>query len=524
MSVSVGYKSYPSQISQNQNSVPQNSKVEVGKVLDKRITAFVMGIKFLNETITIASKKGTRAICAATTFGAAVSGMLEGNVLKSMFLGAVSLKETYDLLMKDGTLEGIKTLLKENQAGLELTDEILQFNKLILNQASTEVSSITKNLSSLEKDLHQVNELSDLGRQELKSEKEVLIVQYHEANQEYALAQNFFRKSQKNAEKANLFFDEMMKGFGQIYELSQKEVAEISQAVKIAEDMQKNCIEAQKKMKKCVDYQELAKKHADSANEMYRHASMCYGNLLGKTESLLLQINEKNSEAQKKLQEAQKQNEAHSKNVEQLNNNNAELIKVNERLLENNAQLIDEANAVHSYGLTSIICGAIPGALAGNSFGPGGAVVGGVAGLEAVHNRHAIARKTADWLFGIKEETAIDFSSGQKLAYKFDDHSSGYFGRYFFRRASKTVGTIALKISENEHFKMRFNLNEKHFVKDADLKELSNLLAEKLRSNELSIAECMEIIKSLEELTIHSKSVAKENSHFYLLKNRRHSI
>lgn len=518
-----------SQISQAQPSVPSSkSVIEIGNTLDKRVTAFVVGLKLLNDAATFAAKKGTKAVCAATTLSAAMRGLYEGNVLQAAVLGAAGLKETYDLLMKDGSLAEIQRLLKENQAGLEVTSEILNFNKVVLKQASDGVDSIGKNLTSVEKDLSKIEQLSDEGRQELREEKKAIIKNYKSANKEYALAQNNFKKSQHYAERANFYFNETIQGFNKIYKLAQTEGAQISDAIIIAEEMQKNCEKAQKKLQLCMEYQDFARAHSDKANEIYRDASTKYGRLMGKTEDLLVQINKINEKAQVKIKEAQQQKDELAEKVGRLQTNNSVLVQLNEKLLENNNRLIEEAANAEPYGLTSIIAGAIPGAILGNAFGVTGGIVGGYVGLEVVHNRHKLARKTADWLFGIKKETPVTFAKGDKVACKFDDHSSGYWGRYIGKKASQSVGTIALKFGENEFFEMRFNLNDKNIVSDADLKKLSDLLTEKARTG-LSHEKCMEFLSALEELRIDPKSsidskpkpvISKDNSFFYMLKNK----
>jgi len=58
----------------------------------------------------------------------------------------------------------------------------------------------------------------------------------------------------------------------------------------------------------------------------------------------------------------------------------------------------------------------------------------------------------------IKFYSEIDFQENQRVNWKFNDHSSGFYGRYFGQRAPKAVGSIALRFSNEERFTMRFNM------------------------------------------------------------------
>ncbi len=511
----------PLQAPQTQTS--SSKKAEVGSTLEKRIAAFVVGLKLLNDAATFATKKGTKAVCAATTLSSALSGLMEGNLLKASCLGVSGLKETYDLLMRDGTLKGIKSLLRENQAGLDVTKEILGYNKLVLKQTSEGVDSIGQHLSSIEKDLDKIEKLSDQGRKDLKEEKKAVIELYKSADAEYALAQKNFQTSQANAQEANVYFNKTVKGFSKIYKLAQKDGAQLSEAVKIAEKMQKNCEKAQKRMQQCMASQEKAKGHSDKAHETYRQASLNYGQIIGKAEMALSKIQEINNKAQEKVENAQRKQTELAEKVGILQKNNNILYQVNEDLLDNNRRLMVETQNMETYSLLDTI-GAITGAVAGQVLlGPAGGVAGGVMGLELVHHRNKIARKTGDWLFGIKEETSLIFAAAQKAAWKFDDFSSGCFGRYWHKRSSATLGRIALKLGEKEIFELKFNLKEKKIVKDADLYILKDVLAKKVAFNELSPAECLDFIKSLEEMKIgSSKTGVISNGHsiFYMLKDQ----
>ncbi len=519
MSVYINKNSLPFLKQIEEISSQVNQKTNVGYTLDKRVATFVLGLKLLNDAATFATTKGTKAVCAATTLSSAIMDLLEGNIFKATLLGASGLKETYDLFMKDGTFEGIKALLKDNQAGLEIASEILTFNDVVLKQTAEGVTSMGKNLIEVHKDLSRLKQLSDEGKEELRKEKIGVIELYQSADKEYVLAQKNYQKGQKQAQAANHYFNKTIQGFSKIYALAQKEGAQISEAIKIAEKMQRNCEKAQKNLQECMHYQEQANIHSHRANEIYRNASFKAGSLLGKVEIVLSEIQEINNEAQRKVELTQQQNDQLAEKVNSLQKNNFHLIQVNEKLQENNQQLMGEVS--EQFGLTSILMGAIPGAIAGANLGLVGGVAGGVVGLEVVHNRHKIARKTADWLFGIKKESLVTFDLGQKVAYKFDDNSSGFWGRYIQKRGSETVGTIAVQLGNNEIFEMRFDLKNKTLVKDADMKALKDILAERIATRQMPAKECLDIIRSLEKMNIASRAViSPENSFLYLLKNQ----
>ncbi len=510
-----------SQTSQVQSCVlPSSSKIEVGNTLDKRIAGIIVGLKFLNDAAAFVSKKGTKALCAAVTLKAAFSELMKGDVFGASVLGVAGLKETYELLMKNGSLKEIQALLKENKAGLELTSEILGFNKLTLQQTAVGVESISKSLASLEQDLCKIGSLSDAGLSELRKEKQHVIGLYKQANKDYSLAQLAYKKSEKSGQEADEYFDKTLKGFNGIYQLAQKEGTELSDVIKIAEKMQKNCEKAKHKLQKCLSYQEQAKAYSDQANENYRLATMQAGQLIGKVENCLGNIQRLNGQAQGTVAEAQQQTEKLAEKVKQLKGNNDVLERVNERLIENNSRIIDDVDSYENYGMASIILGAIPAAMIGNAVGgPAVGLVSGVAGLKTLHNRNIIARKVGDWLFSIKTETAVIFAAAQKAAFKFDDNSSGFWGRYVNKTSSQTVGTIALQLGEKEIFEMRFNLKDKNIVKDADLNQLKNTLSLKLSSGEISKEECLKHIQSLEAMKIGSKPViSTANPYFYMLK------
>ena len=93
------------------------------------------------------------------------------------------------------------------------------------------------------------------------------------------------------------------------------------------------------------------------------------------------------------------------------------------------------------------------------------------------------------------------------MNWNFDDHSSGFYSHYFGKTASKTIGSIALRFSNEESFTMGFNVNDKNFVKMADLKATADLLKSKLENGQLSTKECLAYIHDIETMEIGSKIV-----------------
>lgn len=492
---------------------------QVGNHIGHKVTTLVVGLKLLNDMTTFAAKKGTKAVCAFTTLSGAFSALMSGNIPSAMIMGVSGLKETYDLLMKDGSLQKIQELLKDNQAGLEITNEILNFNQVVLNQATEGVSSIGKSLSSINQDLYKLQQTSDEGRQIIVEGKKEVVQLYVSADKAYKKAEKYYLMSQSYAKEADEYFNKTMEGFNKIFEAAHTEGAQISDILRMAEKMQKHCEKAQRKLHVCMQYQELAIKKTEAANETYRSASFKSGEVLGKAAKIVEEISDVTTQAQKQVKAAQEEQQKLVKNVQDLRDNNEALLKVNTKLLDNNKQMVTEAeNMAEHFGFASMILGGVPGALAGQLIGgTPGLAVGLMAGAKVAHHRNKIARKVADWLFGIKKESSVSFAPGQKIASKFDDHSSGFYGRYLKKRESKTVGTLAIKVGHEQVFEMRFNVKGKNLVKDADLKTLKDILEQKVNSQEMSSEECLEIIHSLEKMRVGSRAVMPENEPFFLL-------
>jgi hypothetical protein len=524
MSFQVNHKNpvIPTQVAQNPlGKTSFNPGKQVGTILKQQVGNLLFGLKAF-EAMGSVYEKGPQAVCILFSLGQAVKELSENNIVKAASLGVVSVKAAMDLFSKNGSLAEMQKLLKENQAGLELAGEILSFNEILLKQVTTGVQSVDECLASVQNDLSKIEQLSDKNLEELKNGKKEVSTLYLKAGQEYTLAQKEFNKAKEFAAEANRYFSKTLEGFTEIYKLAKTEGAELSDVIKIAEEMEKNCVQAQEIMQQSTQAQEKARIYSNNAHKVYQEASTQSGYLIAKTELALSDIHKATEQAQQQVKEAQEQNVKLVETVDELTGNQEALVSLNKRLLANQLRMAREANNIRSYGIVDVMSAVAGAAVVAASSGVIMGIGAGVIALEASRHRDLVADKVKDFAFGKNQEKPLTFSAGQIAAWKFDDNSTGFWGRYQ-QKSSKTVGSIGIQLNPRETINFRFDLNQPHAVTDATLMDLKNTLERKLVTNEMTAKECLEIIQSLEKMKVGPKFksvLSSDCPYFFLLKHQ----
>lgn len=405
--------------------------------------------------------------------------------------------------------DNVTSLLQDAQSGLTMIQTLEAANDQSLSNVKQNLDTASQYVQNLGKKIEEIEHIADYGLQQLIAKKAEAATLYREANQLFAEAQKSFTTSQDKLGIANSLFKKTLAGFSELSSIANSKQGspeeKLNQFVEIARKM---CFQCQ-----------IAKQTMDGSNGLLSQGQELLNQAIAKQMEAYGAASAATNMSQMTLEQQKVHNQSMKNYKQGLDSVVAETQKEIGRI-EERRKVVQEINsdvlsdleraeelAQDKFGYTSLILGTAIGGPLGLGYGPLGGLAGVTAGVKVVHDlrntHYQSVRKVCDYLFGVKVEEKKESLTDNKrpVVLKFDEVSSGTWGRYVQKRPSKTVGEVRINL-DSEELSLRFNLNNKNRIAKRDLIKLQKRLLEELKAGSLTPAHCLEIISQLKAMEI----------------------
>ncbi len=489
----------------------------VGSKLCQTVEVVVTTAVALQKITEFAANKGTDALCGTATTLTGLNYLYSGDFILGGTLTVAGAFKLYKTWGKNYDKSEVTRLIGDAKAGVQMIQTLEEANKESFSKVDANLDLVSQNVEKLTGQLADINELATNGNQDLEKQKAVASQLYQEANELFTQARQALQESRKEIGEADQLFTDALNQFGSLLQSAQSETGSFEERVELFTN------DAKIVHKQCLD----AKTHLETSGTSFDKALLILQAAIDKNNEASLEAGKALQMATDSLKMIQAKAEIENDCQEEIQVIRDELDDIKERkkiqgdLLQDvyddltQAEQINESN----WGTFSVCVGAPLGFIAGNAIGGmiGGAT-GVPVGVQLVHDR----KKIGNFLFGADPvPTPAAPTSKNPVTFKFNEKSSGFWGRYIDKRPSYTVGKSAVDLGD-EHVSYDFNLNDKNRISKKNLLDLSNRLADKLDKGIITPEYCLQILSNLETLEIdrdkyHQKAVGliPQNSPYF---------
>jgi hypothetical protein len=461
----------------------------------ERVKNISIAAKALHTLAKFGVNHGTEAVCGAATIATGLGMAWAGNLFSGLSLVTAGGKQFYNILKPNET--DAKQLLQDARAGVDMITLLEKANQDSFTKVDSNLESVARNIKNLEEGLNSIQSMADHGSKKIRAQKEKATFLYQEAMVLFSKAQETFMNAQSNIRDANSQFAVALSRIEDLVELANSDggdpKSKIEEFNRLAQEVQSECTEAKEKLDHGNEVLNDGNKFLDQALAKFVDASTESGKAIGIAFSKLDKIKER---AKRAVIESECQNQVQT--IRQ------ELVEVKARsndilaIAQQVDQDLGKAEELNEkqYGLESIVIGGVAGAY---FLGPYGAPLG----IVAYHNRE----KISNLLFGADAKPEpVQPTIAEPVTYAFNNHSTGFWGRYIQKKSSETAGIAAIDLGNNEKLEINFNFNNKETVSRKELKKVYDKLSEKLSANKMTPQDCLNVIKKLETIQINRGS------------------
>jgi hypothetical protein len=483
------------------------SKV-AGSLICQRMETVLITAIALHKFAQFSVNHGGQFICAATTVIAGLNCLYQGNIWTGPALTAIGSKQLYNLMY--GNKSDVQRLLQDASAGIDMIKTLEQANAQSFENVEGNLTLVSQNMLDLQSRLQDIRCIATQGSQKLEEQKKITLALYQEADELFKKTQLSLNQSKEKINASNEQFAEALNQIGELVQLAQKEGGDFKEKTdhfkQLAEQIYNECT--------------AAKGTLEKGNQSLNEGILVLNEALNKYQQATFEAGKTSEMAKAEFEKIRERAEIEKNGQAQIDEIREELNDVKARNKDMHAIAdevqndIEEAQRVagDQFGYQSIILGGGFGAAAGAFFSGGvGAYAGAVGGTVTYHNREKLGN-----LFLGKDPEPVPAKPTilEPVTFKFNERSSGFWGRYIEKRASFTVGKLAIDLGNNESMTLDFNLNAKHKIARKDVNKLCEILARKLKNDPNFAQTCSAILKKLEKMTIDRSTYHKPTTGF----------
>jgi hypothetical protein len=492
----------------------QEKKSSGLKTIQENLEFYIAATVLLQKAAKKAVYKGVDLTCglAAVIKGLGLTfsgGLTAGFTLPTgLAITGAGVYKIYEALSSKNP-EELQSILQDASANIQMFQALGEMNEATLKTASKGLEIIKQDVSELNQRLDTVKSIATQGEKETKKFKKESRELYKKSQKIFEKSQQQFLLSQKSMEKSQILFSKAMKSFSELIELGKQKgdwKGKTDQFVKLSKQAYNLFLNAQKELQTAQKALQDGLDTQSEANAIREKAAFAMGKAMTLAEEKFKQIQEKAKSNPTVIAKI----EAVQENVkEALDRNNDQM-----QIAKEAQDKVDEALAIDAtkFGMMSMIFGVAAGFGAGaTGFGALTAIPTGIGVAKAMHHRNQIARGVEVIVGGYEAPNDCQApGQAQPVTFAFDKKSSGWYGRYWQKRSSQTVGNIQIDLGFKA-FNFRFDLNQKRALRDVDTFALQKALLEGLKNGKISTAKAREVMNFLETTTIDrgSRHVAR---------------
>lgn len=459
-----------------------------------------------------------RVATMVLTGAAGIKQIVDGDIINGGLYAGLAVKEFFNIYGTNNNQSEVARLISDARSNVEMIETLEEANKKSIEVIDLNLDLVSQNVTKLTTQLSEIQALATHGSEELEIQKSQTCELYHEADQLFKQARAKILESQNNISDAHSRFKAALEKFEDLIDLAQSTEGDLAERLNTLVDTSMSihgkCVEASNMLEGADPVLAEGLKLFDAAISKKDAAQFEAGRTIEMARQQQVKISEKaavESNSQKELGIIRTE-------VNDIKERNA----IVEDLLKEQAANLLEAQelAEADWGTASILIGGGIGALVvgavGAAAGPGGSVAGTVAGIgvgaKAFHER----TKISEFVMGTDPIPVPDAPTEKNpVTFKFNEKSSGFWGRYYHKRPSYTVGQVSINLGNNESISYGFNLNDvkrgRSPICQKDLVNLAERLGENLKKGHLTNEQCENILTQLETVEIDRGSQNKDS-------------
>lgn len=449
---------------------------------------------------------GAEATCALTSIAAGFADIAAGNFFFGTFKTLAGAQHIYKMLC--GYKTDVTSLLQDASAGMDMIKTLNEANQKSFDHMNANLNLVSQNVQALEKSLQDINNLATHGSKKLEKKKLEVTKLYRESDALFKEAQSIFNQSREELGQSSAQFEQALSKIEELVNLAKQEGGDFKERVdqfsKLSNQIYSECLEAKGKL--------------DEGNARFDQGLQLFTQALSKYNRATLEAGKAMGEAQSRLEKIKSRAKIQDSCQAKIAEVKSEVAEIKLR----NKEIGQIANEVQSdvedaqkqmgmkFGLESLILGGGLGAFTGAIVSGGTAAgAGAVAGTVAYHNRQTIGNV----LIGKDPEPEVEKPTATNpVTHAFNPFSSGWWGRHYEKRPSRTLGKLAIDLGEGQIMSLSFDLNAKHKISRKDAKNLYKQLAKQLNEEDKQISpvqlkqnaqRCLTILTKLESTLIN---------------------
>lgn len=454
-----------------------------------------------------AKNNGTRYVTAGVCLAGGLANLLAGNLVFGGIEMAAAVIEFKKMLSAQNV--DITKIFSDIQGSVDMIKTLEEANQKSYDVIDSNLDLANEGLKEINKRMEKIDQISDLGMQDVEQAKAKAIKASNLSKAQYAQAYTKLTQSQKLMGKAMAEYEASLAAFQiALNRATNSESQDLNTTLVILKGCAKIALDkgesAQKKLAQAYALQTEGLNELKEANKKGNESAELYGEACAKAQKALFEIN---LQAEKEKGEATQNYLANAKREVFKVKNRGEKIKQLADLVNEDAEEGKKAAQNKGFGYASILLGGIPGAAIGGAIGANiGGAVGLAAGTKAFHERKSLLSWFGQKLFGVEQKApeVVYQSTNKAVSFAFDAESTGSFG-VLRGKSSKTKGTLTLKLGlDASPYQIEVNFNNKggYAITKSELFKLQKTLLDRLEMQQITKKQAKFIIEQIETIQI----------------------
>jgi tetratricopeptide (TPR) repeat protein len=476
---------------------------QLGATVSDRAEQIYKQTVTVRDLLSNASANPARFGCSVVALMSGLSGVYSGNLWTGTIATAAGAKELYNLCTT-GNTSTLHRLLSDINADVDMIKTLEEGQQQSFRVVEDNLNLIHGDLNTLYGKLDQIKQLSDHGLDSITKGKERATEIGSGAKEAYREALQLFKEAKEVFSSSKKTYKECSWSFEQIQKIAKMEGShltaqeKIDALVKVAGEASTHC--------------QKGKYELDAADRLFSQAMEAFAKASNLKDQSIEEISKVIQSAEDTLKANEEKAQYTKESLKRLDTAQKEVQEVKERakdvmrLLNEMSDDVRKAKneADKKLDPSDVVVGVGTGIFL-SSMGSFTALAVGVTAAYAWHNGTTIAdttKKIHNYFSGKTVPPKQPMGADEVVRVTMDEHSSGYYGSWFKKRGSNTLGTLDVNLP-GEVVQFRIDLNQNDYpVSKEDLFTLYKKMFTQLKEGTLSPEGCEKVLNQLHQVKI----------------------
>ncbi len=498
-------KYFPQQeINHSENDA--NTK-QLGSGVVERAETIYKQTKAVRNLISNVKDNPMRFGTSVVALAGGLSNLYAGDLVSGGIATLVGAKELYNQC-QNGDGSTLDSLLNDINAGADMIRVLEEGQQKSIDVIQENLNLVHGDVKALYTKLKAIEELNLETLQTLESDKKEAHEKGLEAEEAYGKALELFTLAKTSFGESKKVYDKCTGYFETIQEIAEDEEDKRKLSDKM-HSIVKAAKTASKKSREGKQSLDAAEMRFSAAMEALTHASRLKDESF---EMIVRTLQKAKDRTQANVEIAQHKDiqDRIEKKVEETQEELEEMKKRSEGIMGLLDEMSEEVKLAKEEAAKKLDpSDVIVGVGTGIALSPTGvltALTAGVSAAYAWHNATAIVdttKKVYEFVSGNTTKVVVAaMEEGEAIRTKFQEHSTGIWGKYVKKRQSHTVGTLDVNLGKELPMRLTYDLNnERYPIAKEDLCTLYREMFENLKEKTLKPEKCLQVLDGLEKWT-----------------------